>query len=69
MNQEFTVNENKINNWLEEVNNDRNKLFNDIKTTTKTEPEKEAKIKSLENLQRSLLGLKKILSNEKRKDK
>lgn len=65
MKQTYDINEQKINNWLDELNNDRNKLFSDIKTTTSSDKLKEDKLKSLENIQRSLLQYKKILAKEK----
>ena len=62
---EYNINENKINNWLDEFEQDRNKLFNDVKTSKSTEKIKEDKIKSLEYIQRTLLSYKKLLSKEK----
>jgi hypothetical protein len=67
---DFQINENKINQLLDELNNDRNKLFNDIKTkTNETDKIKEDKIKALEYIQRALFTYKKILIKEKEKDK
>ena len=62
---EYNINENKINNWLDELEQDRNKLFNDVKTSKSTEKIKDDKIKSLEYIQRTLLSYKKLLSKEK----
>lgn len=62
---EYNINENKINNWLDELEQDRNKLFNDIKTSKNTDKIKEDKIKSLEYIQRTLLSYKKLLNKEK----
>lgn len=62
---EYNINENKINNWLDEIENDRTKFFNDVKTSKSSEQVKENKIKGLENLQRALLSYKKMLNKEK----
>lgn len=61
----YDINENKINNWLDELEGDRKKLFDDIKTSKSTEKTKEEKIYKLEQIQRSLLSYKKILNKEK----
>jgi hypothetical protein len=67
---DFTINENKINNWLDELEQDRKKLFDDIKNNKETDKLKEQKILKLENIQKTLLGYKKILNIEKdNKDK
>lgn len=69
LNQDFTVNENKINNWLDEINQDRTKLFNQVRTdTTIGDKVKEDKIKALDNITRVLLGYRKILKNEKKSE-
>jgi hypothetical protein len=68
LNIEYSINENKINNWLDELEQDRKKLFDDVKTSKISEKNKEDKIKSIEYIQRSLLNYKKILYNDK-KDK
>lgn len=62
---DYNINENKINNWLDELDQDRKKLFDDVKISKSTEKVKEDKIKSLEYIQRSLLSYKKILNKEK----
>ena len=62
---EYNIKEDKINNWLDELEGDRKKLFDDVKTSKSTEKVKEEKIKSLEYIQRSLLTYKKILNKEK----
>lgn len=62
---EYNINENKINNWLDELDQDRKKLFDDIKSSKLTDKLKEEKIKSIEYIQRSLLSYKKILNKEK----
>lgn len=67
--QTYDINENKINNWLDELNNDRNKLFNDIKVSKLSDKIKEDKIKGLENIQRSLILYKKLLAKETEKSK
>ena len=58
---EYTINENKINNWLDELENDRKKLFDAIKTSKSSDKIKEDKIKSLEYIQRCLLSYKKLI--------
>jgi hypothetical protein len=68
MNQDFIINENKINNILDEVERDRNKIFNDIKTTQDHNEIKNIKLKALESIQKSLLNYKKILVKEKKKN-
>jgi hypothetical protein len=65
MNIEYNINENKINNWLDELENDRKKIFDDIKTSKSSDAMKEAKIKSLEYIQKQLLQYKKLLNKEK----
>jgi hypothetical protein len=64
----FKFDENKINHLLDELNEDRNKLFSDVKTSKVIEKVKEDKIKSIENIQRTLLIYKKLLVKEKEKD-
>lgn len=63
----YKINENKINQLLDELNEDRNKFFNDVKSSKSNDKVKELKIKSIENIQRSLLVYKKILITEKEK--
>jgi hypothetical protein len=62
---EYTINENKINTWLDELDNDRRKLFDDIKSTKSTERMKEDKIRNIENIQKQLLTYKKLINKEK----
>lgn len=62
---EYSINESKINNWLDELDQDRKKLFDDVKVSKSTDKMKEDKIKSIEYIQRSLLSYKKILNKEK----
>lgn len=64
---DYNINENKINNWLEELEGDRKKLFDDIKTSKTTDRMKEDKIKNLEYIQKQLLSYKKLLNKEKDK--
>lgn len=67
---EYSINEGKINNWLDELEQDRKKLFDDVKISKSSDKVKEEKIKSLEYIQRTLLTYKKILNKEKdNKDK
>ena len=65
MNKNYDINENKINNWIDEIESDRKKLFDDIKTSKSSDTIKENKIYNLEKIQRSLLAYKKILNKEK----
>lgn len=65
MNKNYDINENKINNWIDEIESDRKKLFDDIKTSKSSDTIKENKIYNLEKIQRSLLAYKKILNREK----
>jgi len=62
---EYSINENKINNWLDELDQDRKKIFDSVKTSNDTDKIKEDKIKSIEYIQRSLLSYKKLLNKEK----
>lgn len=62
---EYSINESKINNWLDELDQDRKKLFDDVKMSKSTDKIKEDKIKSIEYIQRSLLNYKKLLNKEK----
>ena len=67
--QDYTFNENKINNWLEEINTDRTKLFNEVKNNATIDDRvKEDKIKALDNITRSLMAYRKILLKEKKND-
>jgi len=52
----------KINELLVMLNEDRNILFNEISTTSNTH--KEQKIKVLENIQKSLIQYKTIMTKE-----
>jgi hypothetical protein len=62
---DYSINENKINNWLDELEQDRKKLFDSVKLSNSSDRLKEDKIKSLEYIQRSLLSYKKLLNKEK----
>jgi len=61
----YNLDENKIKTLLDELNNDRDKYFADIKMSNKMEPLKESKIKALEVLIKNLLAYKKIIIKEK----
>jgi len=65
MKQDYKINEQKINQWLSELEEDRTKHFNDVKSSSTTDKEKESKIKSLEAIQKQLLNYKKILNKER----
>ena len=62
---DYSINENKINNWLDELEGDRKKLFDDVKTSKSSDKMKEDKIKNLEYIQKNLLSYKKLLNKEK----
>lgn len=67
---DYTINENKINNWLDELEQDRKKIFDDVKNSKSSDKMKEQKILKLEYIQKSLLSYKKLLNKEKEdKDK
>ena len=61
----YDINENKINNWLDELEGDRKKLFDDIKISKSTDKLKNEKVYKLEQIQRHLLSYKTILIKEK----
>lgn len=65
---DYSINENKINNWLEEIETDRKKLFDSVKTNKDTDKIKEKKILKLENIQKQLLSYKQILYKEKQEN-
>ena len=65
MNTEYNINENKINNWLEEIESDRKKLFDSVKSNKETDKIKENKILKLESIQKQLLSYKHLLYKEK----
>lgn len=66
---DYSVNENKINGWLDEVNNDRSKLFSEIKnSSTLGDKVKEDKIRSLDTITRSIMSYRKILIKDKEKN-
>ena len=64
---DYKINEQKINNLLDEINSDREKIFSDIKTSKDIEKIKESKVKSIENLIKCLLHYKNLLIREKEK--
>jgi len=67
--QDYTINEQKINGWLDEINQDRTKLFNEVKTaSTIGDKIKEDKIKSLDTITRSILSYRNILLKQKKND-
>ena len=63
--QDYSINESKINNWLEELETDRKRLFDDIKTSKTSDKIKEDKIRNLEYIQKQLLSYKKLINKEK----
>ena len=69
LSQTYNLNEQKITNLLDELDQDRNKLFGDLKVSKETDKIKEDKVKCLENLQKYILTYKRILNKEKEQDK
>jgi len=61
----FNLTENKIKTYLDEFNQDREKLFSDLKMSNEVDKVSEKKIKQLEILIKDLLTYKKILLKEK----
>ena len=61
----FNLTENKINSYLDEFNQDREKLFSELKMSNEVDKVSEKKIKQLEVLIKDLLNYKKILLKEK----
>ena len=61
----FNLTENKIKTYLDEFNQDREKLFSDLKMSNDVDKVSEKKIKQLEILIKDLLTYKKILLKEK----
>jgi hypothetical protein len=64
---DYKINEQKINNLLDEINSDREKIFSEIKTSSDVEKIKETKVKSLETLIKAFLNYKNLLIKEKQK--
>lgn len=63
--QQYTINEQKINNWLEELETDRTKIFIELKSSNTSDTTKENKLRSLEEIQKRLMKYKKLLNKEK----
>lgn len=63
--QTYNLTEQKINILLDELDQDRNKLFGDVKVSKETDKIKEDKVKCIESLQRNILTYKRILNKEK----
>jgi hypothetical protein len=61
----YNLTENKIKTYLDEFNQDREKLFSDLKMSNEVDKVSEKKIKQLEILIKDLLTYKKILLKEK----
>ena len=61
----FNLTENKIKTYLDEFNQDREKLFSELKMSNEVDKVSEKKIKQLEVLIKDLLTYKKILLKEK----
>ncbi len=63
---DFNLNDNKINNWLDDLERDRTKIFNEVKISKSTDKLQENKIRNLEAIQKQLLHFKKLLNDEKK---
>jgi hypothetical protein len=61
----YNLTESKIKTYLDEFNQDREKLFSDLKMSNEVDKVSEKKIKQLEILIKDLLTYKKILLKEK----
>ena len=61
---DFQINENKINNWLDELEQDRKKLFDDVKNNKSSDKIKEDKIKNIEYIQKQLISYKRLLTKD-----
>jgi hypothetical protein len=62
---QYNMNEQKINNWLDELESDRTKIFIDLKSSNSSDANKENKLRKLEEIQKKLLNYKKLLNKEK----
>ena len=62
------LNEKYIGEILQQLEQDRNKFFNEIKNSSNYDRIKEQKLKQIENLQRNLIFYKQILIKEKEKE-
>jgi hypothetical protein len=65
MNHTYHFNENKILNLLDELDQDRSKLFTTIKTDKESDKISEDKVRCIETIQKNLIMYKKILNKEK----
>ena len=63
--QNYSINENKINFMLDELEADRAKIFAEIKTSNSSDVTKENKLRNLEEIQKKLMKYKKLLTKEK----
>jgi hypothetical protein len=62
---QYQITEGKINNWLDELEADRSKIFIDIKSSNSSDANNENKLRSLEEIQKKLMKYKKLLNKEK----
>ena len=65
MNHTYHFNENKLLNLLDELDQDRSKLFTTIKTDKDCDKLIEDKVRCIETIQKNLISYKKILNKEK----
>jgi len=65
MNNTYHFNENKILHLLDELDQDRSKLFTTIKTDKESDKISEDKVRCIETIQKNLIMYKKILNKEK----
>lgn len=58
---DFKLNESKVNQWLDELDEDRNKLYKEIRQDSEVDKMKEQRLSQLNNLIKMLLLYKKTL--------
>lgn len=58
---DFKLNESKVNQWLDELDEDRNKLYKEIRQDSEVDKMKEQRLAQLNNLIKMLLLYKKTL--------
>lgn len=58
---DFKLNESKVNQWLDELDEDRNKLYKEIRQDSEVDKLKEQRLSQLNNLIKMLLLYKKTL--------
>lgn len=64
MNIDYSINEAKIDNWMDELEQDRKKLFDGLKGSNMTDKIKQCKIENLQAIQSKLRNYKNLLKKE-----